>query len=85
MENQSMKPNRRDFLRLVGISAGAAVAAPVLARMPEPAPPIEALAKVYHEQVEKDLTDRLKSGQLSEDYHPHGNPHFVSRAHLGML
>ncbi|MNI49342.1 hypothetical protein D3C76_26180 [compost metagenome] len=60
-----MKPTRRSFLRLLGIGAGAAVAAPVLARLPEPEVPIEGLEKLYHANVEKDLLDRLRSGQLS--------------------
>lgn len=60
-----MKQNRRSFLRLLSIGAGAAVAAPVLARVAEPEPPIEGLEKLYHARVEKDMIDRLRSGQLT--------------------
>lgn len=60
-----MQATRRRFLRLLGIGAGAAVAAPVLARVAEPEVPIEGLEKLYHARVEKDMIDRLRSGQLT--------------------
>jgi len=60
-----MLKSRRSFLRLIGIGAGAAVAAPVLAKLPEPEIPIEGLEKLYHAHVERDMMDRLRSGQLT--------------------
>jgi hypothetical protein len=57
-----MKLNRRKFLRFLGIGAGAAVAAPVLAMIPEPKLDLAALEEAYHRNVQEDLLNRIRSG-----------------------
>jgi hypothetical protein len=57
-----MKPNRREFLRLLTIGAGAAIAAPVLAFVPEPKIDVEALAEAYRLNVQEDLVKRMREG-----------------------
>lgn len=84
-----MKSTRRNFLRLVGIGAGAAIAAPVLARIPEtpltlpPVEPLEAIRGLdeddrvvqWEEIVNK--PDRFPS-------HEHSNPYLVTKSDLGL-
>ncbi|MNC37867.1 hypothetical protein D3C75_864500 [compost metagenome] len=57
-----MKYSRRSFLRILGIGAGAAVAAPVMAMIPEPKVDLAALEEAFHRQVEEDLLKRLREG-----------------------
>lgn len=57
-----MKQSRRSFLRLLGVGAGAAIAAPVLAFVPEPKIDLEALAEAYQRNVQEDLVKRIREG-----------------------
>lgn len=61
-----MKHSRRSFLRLLGIGAGAAIAAPVLAMIPEPEIDLDALAEQYQRNVQEDLVNRLRQGVYDE-------------------
>ena len=84
-----MKQSRRSFLRLVGIGAGAAIAAPVLARIPETPltlPPVEPLDAIRglgeDDRVVKweEIVDKPKSFPS----HEHSNPYLVTKADLGL-
>lgn len=84
-----MKPSRRSFLRLLGVGAGAVIAAPVLARIPEtpltlpPIEPLEAIRgldeddRVVRWEDIVDKPDRFPS-------HEHSNPYHVTRSDLGL-
>lgn len=83
-----MKSTRRNFLRLVGIGAGAAIAAPVLARIPEtpltlpPVEPLAAIAEIPDDRAVKWEEITNKPNQFPS--HEHSNPYLITKADLGL-
>ena len=57
-----MKQSRRNFLRMIGVGAGAAIAAPVFALVPEPQVDLAVLEAEYHQKVLDDLLTRIREG-----------------------
>lgn len=78
--------NRRHFIKLFGVSTVAvavgsqlpAVAAPVPLPVPAPVPSMDDVVNQFHELVERDMVNRLKSGNL------HDNPYAVTKADIGL-
>lgn len=84
--------NRRQFIKLSGNVAAIAVAAPLfpaIAAAPVPLPiphthTVDDLVEHFHQLVVDEMETRLKAGNYEQALAACNNPHWVTRADLGL-
>lgn len=80
-----MKPNRRELLKLIGVGAGAAIAAPVLSRIPDETISMLTTAPEPLDTF-KELAEALENDPgVGRTYEHSSNPHLVTKADIGLV